>query len=59
MTDEKKAKLLEQLQHLPDYDVKWLWLQCQRELERRDEAWPKAKSWRALAVPQAVHETPR
>jgi hypothetical protein len=48
MTEEKRAKLVEQIAMLPDYDVAWLWNECQRELEERDEKWPKVKGWRAV-----------
>jgi hypothetical protein len=54
MTEEKRAKLEEQIEKLPDYDVAWLWNLCQRELERRDEQWPKVKGWRASkSIPEA------
>jgi hypothetical protein len=48
MTEEKRAKLAEQIKQLPDYDVVYLWNLAQRELEERDERWPKAKGWRAV-----------
>ena len=48
MNEEKRAKLVEQITKLPDYDVVWLWNLCQHELEERDEKWPKIKGWRAV-----------
>lgn len=50
MKPETRARLQEQVQKLPDYDVAWLWLLCQKELEERDEKWPKAKNWRIVKV---------
>lgn len=51
MTDAGKAKLEDQIKHLPDFEVSWIWQLCQREMERRDAAWPTGKNWRAFKVP--------
>jgi len=48
MTDEKWERVKDQVLHLPDYDVVRLWQLCQKELEERDEKWPKARGWRSL-----------
>lgn len=48
MTEERKAKLIDQITKIPDYEVAWLWNLCQKELERRDEAWPKGNGYRAF-----------
>lgn len=48
MTEERKAKLIDQITKLPDFEVAWLWNLCQEELERRDEAWPKGRSYHAF-----------
>lgn len=54
MTEERKAKLIEQITRLPDYEVAWLWNLCQEELERRDEAWPKGRSYHAFLSKKAI-----
>ena len=48
MTEERKAKLMDQIGKLPDFEVAWLWNLCQEELERRDASWPVARSYHAF-----------